>query len=125
MMVCAGSVVIADRVLTSGSFLRICLPANGHRSHFCQADGHRQIDRVGAEPYAQGQFGMRAAAQGNQHVRDRIGQRTAHQCHVTGRARQHFGRSDVQRVELARPFEQQQVRLVGGDRFHQIGPRLM
>ena len=85
----------------------------------------RNIDRVDAEPHAQGQFGMRAAAHGNQHVPNLIGQRAAHQGHITRRVRQHLGGRNVQRVEVARPFQQQQVRFVGGNGFHQVVPRLM
>ncbi len=68
---------------------------------------------------------MRAAARGNQHVFDLIRQRAAYQGHIARRACQHFGGGDAQRIELARPIEQQQIRFISGDGFREIGPRLM
>ncbi len=126
MIVCAGSAVMADRVLISGRLLKTCSsPRNGASdSRVCLGVRWSAVISVGlsAEPHAQGQFGVRAAAHGNQHVLNLIGQRAAHQGHITRRACQYFGGRDVQRVELARPVQQQQVRFVGGNRFRQDRP---
>jgi hypothetical protein len=107
---------------------RLRQPAEGHIRFHGVLRGQMQRHQVVwlcTQTYPQGQFGVRATAHGNQHMLDLFWQGTAHQGYITRRTRQHFGGSDAQRVELARPVQQQQIRFVGGDGFRQVGPRLM
>ncbi|MBM2849477.1 MAG: hypothetical protein HW418_2419 [Anaerolineales bacterium] len=75
------------------------------------------------QPNPQRQLGMRAAAHRDQYTRRRLGERPPHERDVARGMGEHLRHGNAKRVQMALPFQQQEIGFFRDDHGEQIGPR--